>query len=446
MLDSNWSKLTPEQKREKRFDLLLNPKDVKFDSPQAEKNFKIRTQRIIDAYKVKEPDRVPAIINPTVLPASLSGFSGKTVMYDYEKLVAAWSKFNDKYAEKLDSFTSPSMVLPAPIYDLIDFKLYVWPGHGLPENALSHQFVESEIMRDDEYDYLIRDPSDFFMRVYLPRVFGVFEPYRNLSTLYSLVELPHSYFIPFARPEFVEMWQKFNRIGEEVIRWRDIVGKYNRRGQEMGFPIIGMGAFGKAPFDTIGDTLRGTRGIMKDMYSQPDKLLKALDAIADMTINSVITSANASGGLIASFPLHKGADGWMSQKQFETFYWASFKKVIDAVIKEGVIVSCFAEGGYNTRLETVNAFPKGSVHWWFDATDMAKAKEVLGKNCSIQGNVPVSLLVTGTPAQVKDYCCKLIEVCAKSGGYFLSAGANSDEARIENLLAMAEAAREYGKY
>jgi hypothetical protein len=446
MIDGNWAQLTPEQKREKRFDLLLNPKGIKFDNPQAERNYKTRMQRLIDVYKVKEPDRVPASINASVLPARLYGLDGKTTMYDYDKSIAAWSKFNDEYAEKLDTFTSLSMVLPASIYDLIDFKLYVYPGHGLPDSALSQQFVESENMRDDDYDYLIRDPSDFFLRVYLPRVFGIFKPYQYMAPLYSLVELPHSYFMPFARPEFQETWQKFSKIGREISRWGQIVGKYNRRGAEMGFPVLGMGAFGKAPFDTIGDTLRGTRGIMKDMYSQPDKLLKALDVIADMTINAVITAANATGGLIATFPLHKGADGWMSQKQFETFYWASFKKVIDAVIKEGIIVTCFAEGGYNTRLETINQFPKGSVHWWFDMTDMAKAKKVLGDSCSIQGNVPVSLLVTGTPKDVKECCRNLIVDCAPGGGFILSAGANSDEAKIENLVAMAEAVREYGIY
>jgi uroporphyrinogen-III decarboxylase len=94
----------------------------------------------------------------------------------------------------------------------------------------------------------------------------------------------------------------------------------------------------------------------------------------------------------------------MSQKQFDTFYWPSLKKVMDAFIKEGLIQSMFAEGGYNTRLETVNEFEKGQVTWYFDKTDMAKAKRILGAKCAIQGNVPSSLLVTGTPEDTKEYC------------------------------------------
>jgi len=106
----------------------------------------------------------------------------------------------------------------------------------------------------------------------------------------------------------------------------------------------------------------------------------------------------------------------------------------------------FAEGSYLTRLETVNEFPKGTVTWRFDKTDMAKAKEVLGKNSCISGNVPTSLLSTGTPQDVRAYCRRLIEVCAPGGGYILSSGASVDNAPPENLHAMVEAAMEYGVY
>ncbi len=147
------------------------------------------------------------------------------------------------------------------------------------------------------------------------------------------------------------------------------------------------------------------------------------------------------------FPLHKGADGWMSQKQFETFYWPSLKKVINALIAEGIMVTLFAEGSFNTRLESVNEFPKGMVHWMFDQTDMARAKAVLGDRCCISGNVPASLLVAGTPEEVKAHCRQLIEICGPGGGYILAPG-NVDvaNAKIENVVAMNEAAREYGVY
>jgi len=58
----------------------------------------------------------------------------------------------------------------------------------------------------------------------------------------------------------------------------------------------------------------------------------------------------------------------------------------------------------------------------------------------------VSLLCTGSPAQVKEACRRLIEACAPGGGYILAGAASVGEASPENLRAMAEAAREYGVY
>jgi uroporphyrinogen-III decarboxylase len=40
------------------------------------------------------------------------------------------------------------------------------------------------------------------------------------------------------------------------------------------------------------------------------------------------------------------------------------------------------------------------VSWRFDRSDMAKAKQVLGAECCIEGNIPSSMLVAGTPEQV----------------------------------------------
>ena len=145
------------------------------------------------------------------------------------------------------------------------------------------------------------------------------------------------------------------------------------------------------------------------------------------------------------YPLHKGADGWMSPKQFDTFYWPSLKKVMNAFIEEGLIQSMFAEGGYNSRLETINEFPKGAVCWYFDQTDMFEAKRILGKHCCIQGNIPASLVITASPEDVKAHCRKLIEGCGQAG-YILAAGCNAENPKLENLRAMVEAVREYGVY
>ena len=166
----------------------------------------------------------------------------------------------------------------------------------------------------------------------------------------------------------------------------------------------------------------------------------------DLTIRQTIAAANATRAHSASFPLHRGADGFMSPRQFEKFYWPSLNKVVDALDKEGIRSELFAEGTYDSRLESVDEFPKGVVGWLFDKTDMAKAKKILGKTCCISGNVPSSLMVTGGPREVKEYCRKVIEVCAPGGGFILAGGAWVSQGNPENLHAMMEAAKEFGNY
>jgi len=74
-----------------------------------------------------------------------------------------------------------------------------------------------------------------------------------------------------------------------------------------------------APFDMIGDFIRGTRGIMVDMFRRPDKLIAAMEKVAPMLIDMGIR-AKKTGNLFVSIPLHKGADGFMSTEQHKTFY------------------------------------------------------------------------------------------------------------------------------
>ena len=399
-LPDNWSEMTPEQKRQWRLNNFLNAESIKFISPEAQKAYQVRAKRIVDVFNVVEPDRVPVTLPVANLPYVLYGISTRTSMYDYVQTLEACKQFNDKYSAELEYFASPS-IYPGRVMDLMDYKLYSWPGHGLPVGAPNVQFMESEYMKVEEYADLIRDPSDFWFRTYLPRVFGTFEPFRMFQPATNMIEVVS---IPqlgvLANPQVQETLLRMVEVGREYQKMAQIFGPYAGMGLASGYPIT-FGGFAKAPFDTLGDTLRGTAAIMKDMYRRPDKVIEACDKIADLTISSILKSPTAAGIFLITYPLHKGADGWMSQKQFETFYWPSLKKVMDALINEGFIQNLFAEGSFNTRLEHFTEFPKGSVTWLFDQSDMLRAKQILGSKFCIQGNVPSSLTVTGSAQMLK---------------------------------------------
>jgi uroporphyrinogen-III decarboxylase len=82
----------------------------------------------------------------------------------------------------------------------------------------------------------------------------------------------------------------------------------------------------------------------------------------------------------------------------------------------------------------------------FDSTDVFKAKEVIGDTMCIVGNMPNSLLQTGTAEQIRDYSKKLIDVVGKDGGFIMSARAAIDDADPERVKIWADFTREYGTY
>jgi hypothetical protein len=443
----NWSTMTPEEKRAWRIENLRNSgKAIKFVDKEAEKRYNTRIQRMIDVYNLREPDRVPFNCMAGNLPLTMNGLEGRDLFYNPTKAFEAAMKFNDKYADKLESFAMP-MGGNGPAMEILDYKLYRWPGHGLSNSSGGWQFAEGEYMTADEYDDLIRDPTDFWLRKYLPRVMGSFQPFKMFQPFTNIIENNGLMVLnPFGTPEVKNMFNTFMKAGDAFNQAAAASMQYMSIGLSRGYSASMWGEYCLAPFDVLGDTLRGTTNIMKDMFRRPEKLLAALDVVTEIMIHNVLNSPTVDRALIVGYPLHKGADGWMSQSQFEKFYWPSLKKVMDAFIKEGLIQSLFAEGSFNSRLDYVNQFPRGSVIWYFDQSDMARAKKVLGKDCCIQGNVPSSLIVTGEPKAVKEHCKKLIDTCAPGGGYILAPGANPDNPKLENLIAMVEAVNEYGYY
>ena len=440
--EKNWADLSWQEKREERFKHWLNP-DIKFASKEAERLYKERTTRFIKAIKLEKPDRVPVITPVQYYPAVYAGTSMKKVMNDYDELKRAWMKFLRDFPE-MDCYFPPSLVFPARVLDMIDYKIQKWPGHGLPDNATSHQYIEGEYMPPEEYDLLINDPSDYLQRYFLPRSVGSLAAFRKMRPLTPMVAIPVGYIAQFADPEIQKAFTNMFAAAGEIGKWAAAVGEVAQAALSAGFPNV-WGGMSQAPFDMVGDFFRGTRGIMMDMFKRPDKLREALTRLTSVAISEGVASGNASACPIVFIPLHKGTGGFMSNKQFAEFYWPTLRELMIGLVNEGLVPMPFAEGDYEPRLDIIRDMPRSSTIWFFEHMDMAKAKKVLGHTC-IAGNVPVSVMVTGKPEEVKERCRKLIETCAPGSGYILTAGAYMDIGNPDNLHAMMAAAKEYGVY
>jgi uroporphyrinogen-III decarboxylase len=308
-----------------------------------------------------------------------------------------------------------------------------------------YQFVEGVYMKPEEYNDFMENPTEYWLRIFLPRTASNLEGLKDLASFNPVFTNPLGFIMSLAKPEVQQAFITLVEAGKEITGWMKAVGEVSREALADGFPPFGGGMAG-APFDNLSDVLRGTTGIVMDMYRQPQKIHEAMERLVPIVIETAVDGADNSLSPIVSMPLHKGEKGFMSPKQFETFYWPTFKKVLLGIINEGLIPMPFAEGNYIPGLEVIEDMPKGSMIWYFEYMDMAQAKKTVGKKNCIMGNLPVSIMVTGTPQQVKDGCKKLIEDCAPGGGYILTASASIDKGNIENLRAMMNSVKEYGRY
>jgi len=302
-------------------------------------------------------------------------------------------------------------------------------------------------MPAEAYQDLIDDPTGFFLNFYFPQIFEGLKPFEKFPLLPPVHEIPlvPPAVLPFGTAEMQEALQRLMKAGEETQKWNAAVGPFGLQIMGRGLPSF-SGGFSKAPFDVIGDSLRGTRGVLLDMFRHQDELIEACDRLAPFMVKCGIAACNASGHLMPYLPLHKGADGFMSNEQFKTFYWPSLRKVAIGLIDAGLVPILFAEGGYNQRLEVISDLPKGKAIWLFDTTDMERAKATVGQVCCIAGNVPLDLLCTGTPDDITHYCKKLIDTAGKDGGFILSTGAGMQGARPRNVKAMIDFSKDYGIY
>ena len=247
-------------------------------------------------------------------------------------------------------------------------------------------------------------------------------------------------------PDIRSTFQILINLIDEYEEWQINIDKLLRTAVERGYPIQTWGLYIGAPFDYFGDLLRGTLGISMDMFRQPEVLHEAMEKYLDILINTIIKDYPMTNCPIIMMPLHKGDDTFMSDKQFEIFYWPYLRRLLLAMVDEGLVPMPFAEGKYTNRLKQIADTPKSSVVWYFDQTDMSEAKQILGDVSCIAGNIPTSILQTATPEKIRDYCRKLIETCSSGGGYILAGGASINKGNIDNLKAMMEAAYEFGIY
>lgn len=406
-----------------------------------------REKRIYDTMQLKVPDRVPVVFwDVPLLACRYAGLPYSAAYYDASAWRAAFKKmFVDIEPDGWAVANRESGVA----LEATGTMFTRWPGGNLPPD-IPNQVVEQEFMKAAEYDLFLADPSDFIVRVWLPRVYNSLRPLARLPPLMNLGSNLAAVSTIFASREFMELAQAMNKSGEAATKWEREIGRMDKEMASLGFPEAPLSFGGvQPPFSHFSNNFRTFQGVVMDMFRQPEKLKAALNKIVEYRIATAAPAVKQEGKPVIgnSAEPHRVSDEFLSPKQFEEFVWPYWKRSIEATIDLGYdIVWMFFEGRRDKQLEYFADFPKGRLLIFLESTDIFRAKEILGDRVCLMGNVPLSLLQVGSPQDVEEYCKKLIKVCGKGGGFILANGGGIFDAKPENMKAMVKAAEKYGWY
>ncbi len=387
-----------------------------------------RLKRFVTAMRNGKPDRVP--IRPFVAEATAvyAGYSCQDVTQDYNLAFDALLKC----AKDFDwDATVPNMVYVwTGLVQAAGIKYYAMPGVQIPPTT-GFQYIEppedAAFMREEDYDALIEDPTGFLANTWLPRATHTIQGPGQPNTFANNITLLSG---------ALAMKNYFNAYGPHTTRMR----------QEAGMPCALNGIL-KAPFDIMADKLRGYKALCMDMYTKPDKVLKACEAMMHHLLYMAKRTADPSRNLPVGLWMHRGCVPFLSPKQFEKFFWPTLKHIICELWKDGIQTLFYAEGEWNPNLKYIAELPEKSIVYHVDRGDIFEVHKAIGDKFCLSGGIPNDLLAFGTPDEVRAYVKKVIEGVAKDGGYIVDASAiMQDDTKMENLRAMTQAARDFGVY
>lgn len=398
----------------------MSTQEVEVNNKESiKKLYEQRLGRYQRAIALEPIDRIPIASGSNYFSEVYSGNNNQQTIYDPEK----WFEAEEKYVQDFpETDVLRNNRIWAPMYDAVGCKTYKMPGRDLKPNT-QFQFVEAEYMKDDEYDLFIENPTEYMIDTLIPRILEETSDKGSARAANALIKggLAHT-------------------MNGQIMRNRSI-----KLQEKYGMPQPITGAF-SAPFDALSDVLRGLTGIIKDMRRRPDKVKAACDVLVNEMASFALATADPLKRYPIFVPTHKAM--FLSHKQFEEFYWPSFKKTLEILIDAGYTVRAYLEGDWGLHLHHFLELPKGKILCDIDTQgDVFKAKEEIGHHCCIAGGIPDALLIIGTPEEVRDKVKLLCQTVGKGGGYIINAGCNIPyDAKPENVRAMIDAVMEFGVY
>ena len=390
--------------------------------------YQARLRRLVTALNNKKPDRVPVRPFAAEFTGRHAGFTCQQLTQHYPDAFEAMVRCCKDY--DWDAVPASMVYVWTGITDAAGVRYYGVPGVDVPPDRgfqYREPTEEAAFMREDEYDRLIDDPTAFLYEVWLPRAS------RRIAAAGEPVTFRHDAALVSAA---MAMTQYFNAFGPHCARLRG----------ECGMPGAIAGIF-KAPFDILGDKLRGYIGLTMDMYAQPEKVLKACEALMPHLHWVASATADPASQLPIGYWMHRGCVPFVRPDQFASHYWPTVKPIIEELWRGGHQTLFYAEGNWDAHLDAFRELPERSIVYHIDRGNPLLTHRTLHDKFALSGGVNNVTLAIGTPAQVRHEVRTLIETVGREGGYIMDASAiMQNDTTPENMRALVEATHEFGGY
>ncbi len=244
-------------------------------------------------------------------------------------------------------------------------------------------------------------------------------------------------------PEIPSTWEDIQNVKEwpkGMELWKEI-RKYMGEDGVVGMPSGASTLILERPEDIFAfmETPEKYHKIKNQMIERSEK---RLDIISKLDDKPDFLFCGASGSLV-----------WQTPEIFREIALPVLKHVtklakamnipthVHSCGRETELVKMAAEETDLTVIDPLEIAPMGDC-------DLKELKKLYGDKIILKGNIhTTNVLLNGSVEDVKDACKKAIDDAAKGGGFILSSGDQCGrDTPDENLLAMVEVAKTYGKY
>jgi hypothetical protein len=378
-------------------------------------------ERLRAVIGLQVPDRVP--VSPLIyyFNATYNGLSS-VELYDARKYQKGFERILSDLGPQ-DVYYHINVFCPE-VFSLIWPMKVLEPGRQLPPDVI-RQFLEEECMFEDDYQWLLQCG----------------EKYSALSYWMFIMRL-----VPRIWDNVPGGWRTYGFMLPRIAGTLALKMVEYKRLERKGLAILHATGV-EAAFD-IFSMARGVYSFARDIRRYPREIKQAADALTASLVLYFKAVCLTTGIKRIMLALHRSSNDFISPRTFRELSLPAVKDIVERLDESGISTVLHCDGNFDLNFEALRELPAGRVIVQLDgASDIFKAKEIIGDRICLMGDVPANLLTLGSPAEVDEYCHRLIEEVGRGGGFILSAGCEvPPNARPENVKAMLDAAVKYGYY